>query len=53
MIKNNVELNFEYDMLIGNINRLMITKDIEELYKQLEFISNRILQIFNYRIENL
>lgn len=35
----------ECDMLKGNINRMCVTDDIEELYKQSDFARHRILKI--------
>ena len=37
----------EFDMLKGNINRMCVTDDIEELYKQSDFARHRILKIEN------
>lgn len=35
----------EFDMLKGNINRMCVTDDLEELYKQSDFARHRILKI--------
>lgn len=37
----------EIDMLKGNINRMCVTDDIKELYKQSDFARHRILKIEN------
>lgn len=37
----------EFYMLKGNINRMCVTDDIEELYKQADFARHRILKIEN------
>lgn len=37
----------EFDMLKGNINRMCVTDDIKELYKQSDFARHRILKIEN------
>ena len=37
----------ECDMLKGNINRMCVTDNIEELYKQSDFARHRILKIEN------
>lgn len=37
----------EFDMLKGNINRMCVTDDIKELYKQADFARHRILKIEN------
>lgn len=40
-------IEFERDMLNGNINRMCVTDDIEELYKQADFAVRRIFKIEN------
>ena len=37
----------EFDMLKGNINRMCVTDDIKELYRQADFVVHRILKIEN------
>lgn len=37
----------EFDMLKGNINRMCVTDDIKELYKQVDFAVRRIFKIEN------
>lgn len=37
----------EFDMLKGNINRMCVTDDIKELYKQADFAVRRIFKIEN------
>ena len=37
----------ECDMLKGNINRMCVTDDIKELYKQADFAVRRIFKIEN------
>lgn len=40
-------IEFERDMLKGNINRMCVTDSLEELYKQSDFAKHRILEIEN------
>lgn len=40
-------IEYEFDMLKGNICRMCVTDDIEELYKQADFARHRILKIEN------
>lgn len=37
----------EFDMLKGNINRMCVTDDIKEFYKQADFAVRRIFKIEN------
>lgn len=40
-------IEYEFDMLKGNIYRMCVTDDIEELYKQADFAVRRIFKIEN------
>ena len=40
----------ECDMLKGNINRMCVTDDIKELYKQADFAVRRIFKIENIAV---
>lgn len=40
----------EFDMLKGNINRMCVTDDIKELYKQVDFAVRRIFKIENIAV---
>lgn len=40
----------EFDMLKGNINRMCVTDDIKELYKQADFAVRRIFKIENIAV---
>lgn len=40
-------VEYEVDMLKGNICRMCVTDDIKELYKQADFARQRILKIEN------
>lgn len=40
----------EFDMLKGNINRMCVTDDIKEFYKQVDFAVRRIFKIENIGI---
>lgn len=40
-------IEYEFYMLKGNIYRMCVTDDIEELYKQADFARHRILKIEN------
>lgn len=40
-------IEYEIDMLKGNIYRMCVTDDIEDLYKQADFARHRILKIEN------
>jgi len=47
------ELMNEYDMLIGNINRMMITREENELYTMYKFAGKRLLQIYLSRVKEI
>lgn len=47
------ELNWETDMLEGNINRMCITNDIAELAKMKEFALMRINKIYDINVERI
>ena len=47
------ELMNEYDMLIGNINRMMITREGNELYTMYKFAGKRLLQIYLSRFKEI
>lgn len=40
-------IEYQFDMLKGNVYRMCVTDDIEELYKQADFARHRILKIEN------
>ena len=40
----------EFDMLKGNINRMCVTDDIKEFYRQADFAVRRIFKIENIAI---
>ena len=42
-------INNEVDMLNGNINRMCITSDLEELVRMYKFAKKRIDSIFEYK----
>ena len=46
----NQELRNERDMLVGNINRIMITDDITELRSMYAFARDRLENIYNARM---
>lgn len=50
MLKNYNELRNEINMLQGNINRICISDDIEEIKKMYEFAKRRIDDIYQYQI---
>ena len=47
------ELLNECDMLEGNINRMMVTKDLKELTRMYEFAEMRLQKIHKERIKEL
>jgi len=47
------ELNIEIDMLKGNINRMCVTKDKDELDSMLEYAQTRIFRIYEYNLQKL
>ena len=47
------EFVFERDLLRGNIARLCITEDMEELHKQYRIANTRIDNIYEYRMRIL
>ena len=47
------ELLNECDMLQGNINRMMVTKDIRELTRMYEFAEMRLQRIHKERVKEL
>ena len=50
---NGRELIQEADMLRGNVSRMMITKDVEELRKMHEFAEWRLQVIYRERLKEL
>ena len=42
-------LNYEADMLEGNINRMCITSDLKELKKMYKYANKRLNSIFEYK----
>ena len=47
------ELMNECDMLKGNINRMMVTKDPKELLRMYEFAEQRLQKIHKARVAEL
>lgn len=47
------ELMIECDMLQGNVNRMMVTKDIRELVRMHEFAEMRLQKIYKWRVKEL
>ena len=47
------ELMIECDMLQGNINRMMVTKDIRELVRMHEIAEMRLQKIHKWRVKEL
>ena len=47
------ELDIVYDMLIGNINRIMVTKDKKELYTMCTFAGNRLMRLYMMRFKEI
>lgn len=47
------ELMIECDMLQGNVNRMMVTKDIRELVRMHEFAEMRLQKIHKWRVKEL
>ena len=50
---NHKELINEADMLKGNINRMMVTKDPKELLRMYEFAEQRLQKIHKARVAEL
>ena len=50
---NHKELINECDMLKGNINRMMVTKDPKELLRMYEFAEQRLQKIHKARVVEL
>ena len=47
------ELMIEADMLQGNINRMMVTKDSKELMSMYEWAERRLQTIYRERVKEL
>lgn len=47
------EVNIEYDMLQGNLNRMFLTNDVKELVVMYEFAQKRIQRIYEYHCARL
>lgn len=47
------EIDYQYDMLIGNINRICVTRDREELEDMYDFAKKRLDDIYKYSVERL
>lgn len=52
-IINDVELRYITNMLEGNINRMCVTDDIEELKRMKDFALKRINAIYEYQENKL
>lgn len=53
MVTNRNELVVQYEMLKGNINRMCVTDDIDELERIFIFAKNRLEEIYQYNKSNL
>lgn len=53
MLKNFREVTNEKNMLDGNINRMCVTKDIEELENMFVFAEKRVQRIYQYNLNRL
>lgn len=47
------EMNYEYDSLIGNINRMCVTDDLSEMIDMYEYAQERIDKIYQYNKDRL
>ena len=47
------ELMIEADMLQGNINRMIVTKDLKELTSMYEWAEQRLQTIYRERVKEL
>lgn len=47
------EMNYEYDSLIGNINRMCVTDDLSEMIDMYEYAQKRIDKIYQYNKDRL
>jgi hypothetical protein len=53
MIENYKQLINEIEMLKGNINRMCITNDLEEIERMYYFAKYRIDEIYRYNFERI
>ena len=47
------EMNYEYDSLIGNINRMCVTDDLSEMIDMYEYAEKRLDKIYQYNKDRL
>lgn len=47
------EIEIETDLLKGNINRMCVTDDRQELYIMYSFAKKRIDNLFNYNLKRI
>ena len=47
------EIEIETDLLKGNMNRMCITHDRQELYTMYSFAKKRIDNLFNYNLKRI
>ena len=50
---NKNDINFECDMLKGNINRLFLSDDIDELQSMFSWADKRLKLIYEYNLKRL
>ena len=48
-----MKMDNEYDMLKGNINRMLLTKDIKELNEQFQWVVHRTVKIYAMKHKEL
>lgn len=48
-----IEVRYEYDMLLGNMNRMFLTDDVNELFQMYNFAKKRIERIYKYHCARL
>lgn len=52
-ILSDINPNFEYDSLKGNINRMFVTDDFEEFSRMYEFAQKRLKRIYDFHFDRL
>lgn len=53
MIESYNELTYEIDMLRGNINRICVTDNVEEIERMYKFAKLRLDEIYNYNLSRI
>ena len=53
VIKNRQELYFNIDMLEGQVNRISVTRDIEELNKLYDFALKNLKAMYDFRLKEM